>query len=195
MVTFVAPPIQRTMPKPSLSVDSQPPQTPPASNMTAAAARRFLFAFFHVHSLGSLTRSLYTLVNTVVGISPYPNARLAATCAPNCHARKGIPINTLLLFEPGCGITSVVMKMAARRIDMPCSRKEMESVSRRVVPNGRATAEEMREPIMKLKMASKDRSHCSGAPFLGRSATPRARKMVFPLGIISLCLFYCMEFQ
>ncbi|KAL8787076.1 MAG: hypothetical protein Q9213_002418 [Squamulea squamosa] len=121
--------------------------------MTAAAARRFLFAFFHAHKSGSLAKSLYTLVNTVVGISLYPSARLAATCAPNCHARKGIPIKTLLLFGLFSGIVSMAIRIATTRTDNPCSRKEIESDSRRVVPNGRASAEEMREPIMKLNMA------------------------------------------
>ncbi len=76
--------------------------------------------------------------------------------------------------------------MAARRMDRPCSKKDMDRESRRVGPNGRAMAEDSREPMMKLRMASKERSHWRGARLVGRPATPRARKMVFPLRMISL---------
>lgn len=116
---LMAPPIQRTMPNPSFTLDNQPPQIPPTSTMTAAAALRFRFAFCKSQSFGSLARSLYTLVKTVVGISLYPNARLAATCAPNCQARKGIPIRTRSLLALFSGIASVVIKMAATSMDSP----------------------------------------------------------------------------
>lgn len=116
---LMAPPTQSTIPKPSFNLDSQPPQMPPTSTMIAAPALRFLFAFCHAHNFGSLARSLYTLVKTVVGISLYPKARLAATCAPNCQARNGIPIKTRSLFGLFSGIASVVTNVAATRMESP----------------------------------------------------------------------------
>lgn len=179
--TLMTPPIQSTKPNPFSSLDSQPPHMPPNSNITAALALRFLFTFCHVNSFESLARSLYTLVRTVVGISLYPNARLAATCAPNCQARSGMPIRIRSLSGEFSGMTSVFMRMAATKMDKPWRRKFRHRDNRRVWPKRRVTVVEMRDPSMKVLMEMSDRSHRRGTPFRGRPATPKARKTVFPL--------------
>ena len=85
---LIAAAIHRATDMPAVLLLIHPPTIPPSSIIIIAATLRFLLTLSFFKNFGSLARSQYTLVSTVVGTSLKPSNLEVTICPPDWNARK-----------------------------------------------------------------------------------------------------------
>jgi hypothetical protein len=174
---------------PALLLLIQPPAIPPISIASTAAALLFLFTLFLSNIFGSLAKSQYTLVKTVVGTSLKPNNRLVTICPPLWKAKNPNGNNSRKLTSKvfsvtrpcGSGTTWDCTREAAMMMQMDWSRKEVASVPRALGEMRRVFAN-VKQPRRKQAIETRDLSQPSGWE-AGWPDAPRARKIVLPVDV------------
>lgn len=113
--------------------------SPPSSINRILPNLLFLLILPPLSNNGSVIRSVYRLVKTVVGISPMPNNLEVTICAPNCIARNTNGNNSQkstspLTFFRACGLDPGIAppwtNPAARKTAAACRMKDVKSVPR-----------------------------------------------------------------
>lgn len=110
---LVPAPNQSTTARPPRSRESQAALIPPTRIIATAASLLFRFGLCQFSKLVSPPKSLYTLVNTVVGTSLKPKDFAVTIWAPDWAARKGMAMKTSLLSAVDSGTASVWTRVAA----------------------------------------------------------------------------------
>ena len=139
-----------------------PPAIPPIKIISTAPSLRFLLTLSAFKIFGSLAKSQYTLVNTVVGTSLKPRSLDVTICPPDWNARKPSGINSMKLISPFCvttpwgsGTTCACTRAAATIMHIDWRRKDTPRVPRALGFMSRVFAK-VKQPSRKKNMEMRD---------------------------------------
>ena len=160
--SLIAAAIHRLIDSPAELLLIHPPAIPPIKIINTAPTLRFLFTLSAFNIFGSLAKSQYTLVKTVVGTSLNPSSLDVTICPPDWKARKPSGSNSMKFTVPLCvttpcgsGATCACTRAAAMTIQIDWRRKDTPRVPRALGFMSRVFAKN-RQPIRNQNMELRD---------------------------------------